>query len=440
MLDRVRYRFDERTVLVIGFLLILIPVGIYWSGIQITERMIPSRDLLKQSPIGEINRRKNTVRKRAEANPVFSHLITGDALYVGDRILTGKDSTARITLSDGNLLELGPESLIRIEPVRTFGLGGIKRKIKVTLETGSVRAASREQSVPMIIENPAGEVILEVPPPSPASSLQQAPSPVTPEFKSASIPPLEAPRVLQEMIKKEEEKAVLEPIPKSLKMESPTSSDLPILSKLTLAIRPPADEIRMISYPKDRILSGDIPLSSQVFQFNWKPVGYGLDGNYRVTLEMGGSKQNLEVSTETLEIPVPEAPSGKFDLVLEARLKNGEVICSKPLHHEWALPTPRTVSPKDGAIATEIQMENDSKKILLTWREMNACSAFRVEVAKDDDTSFSRPEIVAHPVENFITFNLPDGMWRWRVSCAYTKTLFVPGLASRFRIEKVSSP
>jgi hypothetical protein len=324
--------------------------------------------------------------------------------------------------------------------VRTFGLGGIKRKIKVTLETGTVRAASREQSVPMIIENPAGEVILEVTPPSPASSLPQAPSPVTPEFKSASIPHLEAPRAVHEMIKKDEEKAVLEPIPKALKMESPTSSDLPILSKLTLAIRPPADEIRMVSYPKERILSGDTPLLSQVFQFRWKPVGYGLDGNYRVTLQMGESKKILEVSTETLEIPVPEASSGKFDLVLEASLKNGDIIRSKPIHHEWALPTPRTVSPKDGAIAPEIQMENNSKRILLTWREMNACSAFRVEVARDDDTSFSGPEVVAHPVENFITLNLPDGVWRWRVSCAYTKTLFVPGLASRFSIEKISSP
>ncbi len=450
MLDRVRFRFDERTIILFGIFLILLPLSVQLSGFRVTDRLLPTRDLLSQSPIGEINRRKNTVRKRAETTPVFSSLSPGEALFVGDRILTGKASSARITLSDGNLLELGPESLIRIEPIRTIGFGGIKRKIKITLESGTVKAAVRPNSAPIVVENPKGETILEaVPPPAPPTQTQTArvespPAqavPPQPEFQTVTINEPEAPAV-KETLRAEEVKAAVEAPKKvpGLAEREEVIEERPLLSKITLAVRPPAEEIRFLPFQTTQVLSVDLPLNEQTFRFQWKPVGFGLDGAYRVIIREEGKETVREIVGETLTLPVPDALSGALDLQIEGKLKTGEAIRSRPQHFEWKLPAPVPVSPVDGSNArtSRIRLGSGVSKMILGWKEMKACPAFRVEISREE-SSFSRPESVIETSDNFAPITLPEpGNWKWRVICKFSNRASVPSTPLRFKVDPES--
>jgi hypothetical protein len=152
----------ERIVLWIGIFLLIIPSVLLALNIQFTEHFFGSRDVLSQSPIGEVIRLQRSVRKHGEAETAFNTAHVGDPVFVGDTILTGKNSTTRITLSGGEIVELGPESMIRIEPIRSFGIGGVKKKIKITVETGTVKAASKANAAPMVVESSAGKVLAEI--------------------------------------------------------------------------------------------------------------------------------------------------------------------------------------------------------------------------------------------------------------------------------------
>lgn len=434
---------DERAVLAFGIILILIPLCLEAVGFRFTDRFMTAKDLLNQSPIGEVIRKQKTVRKRAESSGIFSPITPGDSIFVGDRVLTGKESSARITLSDGSILELGPESLIRIEPVRAVGLGGIKRKLKITLESGTVKAAVRSQSAPVVIENTKGEVILEATPPppptlNPSNSMTGGPSAPVPQFSSAELrlPNIEsgAPAPVQQLIQEEDLKAKSEPEKKRGQPEKTDSEDRPILAKITLAVRPPAGEITFLPFPKNIVLSERYPIQDQRLRIEWRPVGYGMEGRYQVSLIENGNPKTVETKNEFIELPVPDTLGGKLEYRVSALLKTGEKIDSKQDSLQWRLPSPTLVTPADGERISESSLLGKSKKLLLSWKEMPACVRFRVEVTTA--THGTPTNQVHETVENFIPVPLAgSNRWKWRVSCVFSEQTSVSSSMSDFVLE-----
>jgi hypothetical protein len=178
----------EKTVLSIGVLLILIPTAVFVLNIQITERFFGARDVLSQSNIGEIIRPKKIVKKRSGEDSAYGSASQGDPIYVGDTVMTGKDSFTRVNLSDGSVLDLGPDTLVRIEPVRSFSFKGIKRKLKITVEAGAVKAKAKVNSAPIVLESATGEVLKEIAPP-PVVMAPPTPAPI------AVVTPTPAPAI-----------------------------------------------------------------------------------------------------------------------------------------------------------------------------------------------------------------------------------------------------
>ena len=168
----------ELTVLWVGIGLILTPAVILTLNIQFTEKYFGAKDVLSQSPIGEIIRSKKIVRRKAEEDSAYLPIRQGDAVFEGDVIVTGKDSSTRVNLSDGTSLDLGSESMIRIEPVRSFSIKGMMKKIKVTIEAGGVTAKTKINSAPLVLASSGGEVLRELaaaqpvaPDPTPAAAI-----------------------------------------------------------------------------------------------------------------------------------------------------------------------------------------------------------------------------------------------------------------------------
>ena len=178
----------EKTVFGVGVLLILIPSAVFVFNIQITERFFGARDVLTQSNIGEIIRPKKIVKKKTGDDSAYGLASQGDPIYVGDTIMTGKDSFTRVNLSDGSVLDLGPETMVRIEPVRSFSFKGIKRKLKITVEAGAVKAKAKVSSAPIVLESATGEVLKEIAPP-PVIVATPTPAPV------AVVTPTPAPAI-----------------------------------------------------------------------------------------------------------------------------------------------------------------------------------------------------------------------------------------------------
>ncbi len=437
MLERIRASLDERSFLVLGMILIAVPVLIELTGYRFTGKPGTGRDLLNQSPIGEIIRQQRTVRKRGETSLAFHSIAPGDSLFVGDRILTGKGATARIQLSDGNLLELGPESLIRIEPVRSLGFGGIKRKIKITLESGTVKAATRPDGAPVVVENTQGEVILEVlpPPPSPVPAPLSAPVSALPpqqDFVSAALPEPE---------KTQEAKTSLVSLPEPEPMqEAPVLQERPLLSRLTLALRPPVEEIRFVGTPHHGPLDNSVPISAQKFKIQWKSAGYGRETPYRIKIRDSGQEKVVESDREFIELSVPLTQAGEWEIQVETGMKNGETIRSKKIQLNWTLPVPEPVSPADRSSVTTDPLRMFTKKFLLGWREMPACPRFRIDVSRD--------ELPFHPAgrtfeteENFIALPMPEsGVWKWRVHCIFAPGIVSSGPVQRFILEHGAHP
>ncbi|NDG85154.1 MAG: hypothetical protein EBX52_08990, partial [Proteobacteria bacterium] len=164
MIDRIpsQSRSLERAVLGFGILFIAGPAVIFGLNIEITERFFGAKDVLSQSNIGEIIRPKNVVKKKGNEDSAYGSARQGDPIYVGDTVMTGKESFTRVTLSDGSVLDLGPETLVRIEPVRSFSLKGIKKKLKITVEAGAVKAKTKTNSAPIVIESSSGEILKEI--------------------------------------------------------------------------------------------------------------------------------------------------------------------------------------------------------------------------------------------------------------------------------------
>lgn len=432
MLDRMRISFDEKSVLILGLALIALPILIELTGFRFTERLSPGKDLLSQSPIGEIIRQSRSVRKRREASTSFSSITPGESLFVGDRIMTGKGASARVNLTDGNILELGPESLIRIEPVRSLGFGGIKRKIKITLESGTVKAAVRSDGAPIVVENTRGEVILEaLPPPVPPApaSLTVPPNVSAPAPEFVAVEAKSAQVTLPEI-----ETSSGPSVPETAAPEKSAIQERPLLSRLTLALRPPPEEIKVLSSPKSGPLSEDVPLPDQKFKFQWKSVGYARETPYRIKIRESGRERVLESERETLEIPVPLAPTGDWEFQIETGMKSGEIIRSKPVQFNWSLPSPQPVSPADRSHFTSDQLRTFTKKFLLGWKELPACPKYRIDVGREELPIHSSTSTF-ETSENFIAIPIPEsGAWKWKVTCVFAPGITSSGPVNRFEI------
>ncbi|NDD92913.1 hypothetical protein EBZ37_12610, partial [bacterium] len=153
-----RSKSTERTILITGILMMAVPGAILSANILLTDLFFASRDILSLSPIGEITLPDRIVRRKGEDESAFRPSRSGDSVFVGDTIITGKESSTRINFSDGSTLELGPESMVKIEPIRSYSFSGIRKKLRVTVQAGSVKASTSSASTPMVFESLAGTV------------------------------------------------------------------------------------------------------------------------------------------------------------------------------------------------------------------------------------------------------------------------------------------
>ncbi len=231
MIGRVerRSRTAERLVLALGILLILTPISATLLGLDVTGRFFGARDFFSQSNIGEVLRPSKIVKRKGEDDLAYESANQGDPIHTGDTVMTGKESFTRITLTDGTALELGPESLIKIDPVRTFTFAGIEKKLRVTVVSGKVKVLSSPNSASVVLVNSAGEILEEIAPPAPDEVIPAAtggPAAKPDALASENTPAVFRPTFVNPLFARAE-------IPEKTPKESPVPAQAEFVPELT---------------------------------------------------------------------------------------------------------------------------------------------------------------------------------------------------------------
>jgi hypothetical protein len=475
----------EKIVLAAGLLLLLVPGTILFSNVQIANRFFSSKDILTLSPIGEVVNPSRIVRRRGEDDPAFLTIKSGDPVFVGDTIITGKQSSTRINLSDGSVIEVGPESMLKIAPVRTFSFKGIQKKINVTVQAGAIKARVDDEASPIVFQSLKGEVLKEIKPaPTPASAPQapvteplaktdpllpaqtQAPEtaatpapeefvtitaappaefPVAPPSPTASMAPIaqapvpapeappapaaqaqalppealtrpEAPRLITDFLSNLKPEPAETPIQQETKQAPQAES--PLLSKYVAPLNPVPD-LEVTPLPATPLISDEADLKEQRFVFKWKDGGFQVKLPYILKIEHEGQTLKFETDQTEYSWSLPLAAEGKIRWWVEAMLRNGNTVQSKKQDSSWKLPVPVLASPGNGLDLPEFYLKGESHEVLLTWKQMQICSSFELNVSKTAD--FKEVLFKAVTKRNFHTFPVQKpGRYFWRVGCNYT--------------------
>jgi len=426
------------------------------TNILLTDLFFASRDILSLSPIGEITLPDRIVRRKGEDESAFRPSRSGDSVFVGDTIITGKESSTRINFSDGSTLELGPESMVKIEPIRSYSFSGIRKKLRVTVQAGSVKASTSSASTPMVFESLAGKKLKELEPPKPVELVKIAPKelevitapaplvlapaptqasstpasvlPVKTSVSEAPAAPSRLPPLTPELIRKPETPRMLAEFLSNLKPEpveanapvakEPMIEEKPLLSNYVAPLQAIPD-IEVTPLPATPIISDQADLTEQMFQFKWKDAGYRVQLPYSLKIQFKDKLLEFKTPETEYKWNLPLEAEGKISWWVEATFRDGETIQSKKQESSWKLPTPILASPGNHLELPEFYVKGESHEVLLTWKQMQICKGFELNVSTTDD--FKEVIFKTRTRKNFQTFPVAKpGTYFWRVACEYT--------------------
>lgn len=96
--------------------------------------------------IGKVTVALNKTVRQGRDQPEFIDLAQGDEVYPLDTLMAGPGSALKITLDDRSVLEVGENSMVRLNFDSSLRLSGINREMIVEVVTGTVSALGGEQS------------------------------------------------------------------------------------------------------------------------------------------------------------------------------------------------------------------------------------------------------------------------------------------------------
>ncbi len=262
----------ERALTLLGTTLFFGSAYLYLSDTSLRELFWGETYEAGQS-IGRIGAIRGNLKREFAESLAFRPIFRRSSVYNRDTLMTDANSTASVELNDGNVIELGPSTMVKLVAGSRSVFGGVEfpkvqmvsGNVKVRASTGEIRVRSRNQEIRVAKEmalqlsvasdgpsrNPSnsrlvqiGEAVpieraveLKLPPPAlpspvatpkpsliaaPAKSVEPSPSPVAPS-PSPRPSPSPSPR-----------KTVVPPKPSPKPKSKPTPKALPSPKPLPL--------------------------------------------------------------------------------------------------------------------------------------------------------------------------------------------------------------
>ncbi|MGZ3687062.1 MAG: hypothetical protein ACXWPM_03790 [Bdellovibrionota bacterium] len=138
----------ESALVVISILIFFASLLAYVSGFPMRNYIFGLQDDEgSQFQVGKLGEKNGDLRRQLVTEAEFKSIDTSAPLYNLDTIVTGPDSGAKVLLEDGGVIELGPNTMVKLAFDSRLTLGGITRSANVNVLAGTVTGESKTQKI-----------------------------------------------------------------------------------------------------------------------------------------------------------------------------------------------------------------------------------------------------------------------------------------------------
>ena len=143
----------ERFFLLFGATLFSIFFLMYITEFDLRTLLFGADPFAGKEKIGILGTKTGEFRRKLLVSPAFKVIAAKSDLFNHDTVVTGEDSVATLELYDGSVLELGPNTMIKLSFESGFAFGGLGRRTTVNIISGKVKAQSRTNSKNIVIKH-----------------------------------------------------------------------------------------------------------------------------------------------------------------------------------------------------------------------------------------------------------------------------------------------
>lgn len=145
--NRLQFKRWEIILLCFGALLFVGSATLYFGGISFYRYLFGLQDDQATQLFGKLSEKNGSTRRKALNSSEFSEIQKDAPLYNLDMVATGPDGTAVIQTEDGGVLELAPNSLVRLSLSSQLSLGGVSRVANVQVFTGTITGQAKARAI-----------------------------------------------------------------------------------------------------------------------------------------------------------------------------------------------------------------------------------------------------------------------------------------------------
>jgi len=127
----------EWSLIVFSLLLFLLSLALYISDVSLSSLIFGYEDFSKKVEVGKLGELSVPAKRKTADSIQFKEVAAKGSLFNHDTIVTDVDK-ATIQLKDGSVIELAPNTMIRLSFESTLGFGGIQRMASLDVISGSV--------------------------------------------------------------------------------------------------------------------------------------------------------------------------------------------------------------------------------------------------------------------------------------------------------------
>jgi hypothetical protein len=182
------FKFWEVSLLVIAGLLLVGSATVYFTGFPIGSYFFGSDDTPGGEAIGQVGKRDGSLKREKSGASEFIAVNQGTPLYTKDVLVTASDARATVQLDDGSVIEMAPDTMIRLELEKRKDVSGVFRVNHVQVISGEVKGvtAPKNKSSKLLIRNEEREI--EVDEKQPAPVVQAKPKAAAPRPSASANP------------------------------------------------------------------------------------------------------------------------------------------------------------------------------------------------------------------------------------------------------------
>ena len=156
---RFNFKIWEIIVILSAVFLFSFSCFIYLKNISIRKYFSGSDDEEGQVLIGHLSKKSGSLKRQLLGESEFKALDINGPLYNMDILVTGPESGATLQLDESGLVELGPNTMIRLAFQTNLALDGISRVGKVNVVVGQVTGKSGTRQ--LVISSKEGVTLLK---------------------------------------------------------------------------------------------------------------------------------------------------------------------------------------------------------------------------------------------------------------------------------------